>query len=85
MALRLVKPATEAATVFTYVNRMGVRFYLHGGKTKTDKPRYFFARDVRAGALAEMPEGRRSSAEHGCHRSCRAGSAPTTGTATRDV
>lgn len=55
--LRLVKPVVEDAAVFTYVNRMGVRFYLHGGTTKTGKPRYFFARTVRDGALAEMPEG----------------------------
>lgn len=55
--LHLVKPATETTTAFTYVNRMGVRFYLHEGKTKTGKPRYFFAKAIREGALAEMPEG----------------------------
>lgn len=55
--LRLVKPATEGTTVFTYVNRMGVTFYLHAGKTKTGNPRYFFARDIRDGSLIKIPEG----------------------------
>ena len=55
--LRLVKPATETTAAFTHVNRLGVRFYLHEGKTKTGKPRYFFARDIRNGTLVELPEG----------------------------
>jgi hypothetical protein len=48
--LRLVKPAAEATTALTHENRMGVRFYLHEGRTKTGKARYFFARTVRDGA-----------------------------------
>jgi hypothetical protein len=55
--LRLVKPEAETTKVFSYENRLGDRYYLHEGKTKTGKPKYFFARDVRNGALAEMPEG----------------------------
>lgn len=46
-----------SAEVLTYTNRMGETYYLHEGRTKTGKPRYFFARTVREGALAEMPEG----------------------------
>ena len=38
-------------------NRMGVTYYLHEGKTKTGKPRYFVAKTVRKGALSAMPEG----------------------------
>lgn len=32
-------------------------YYLHEGKTKTGKPRYFFAKTIRKGALSEMPVG----------------------------
>jgi hypothetical protein len=52
--LRLVTPAT---TVFAHTNRMGVTYYLHEGKTKTGKPRYFFTRAVGPEALAKMPDG----------------------------
>ncbi len=55
--LRLVKPAPEANHALTYTNRMGVRYYLHEGRTKTGKPKYFFAKTTRNGALAEMPKG----------------------------
>jgi len=41
----------------SYTNRLGVTFYLHEGKTKTGKPRYFVAKTPREGALAAMPEG----------------------------
>ncbi len=47
---------------FTYVNSKGVTYYLHskdvtlrGGKQQTI---YYFARDVRDGALDEVPEGK---------------------------
>lgn len=40
-----------------YNNRHGVPFYLHQGTTKTGKPKYYVARTVGAGALAEMPAG----------------------------
>lgn len=50
--------ATRASrSVFTYKNRMGDTYYLHEGTTKTGKPRYFFAKATRAGALATMPKG----------------------------
>jgi len=54
--LRLVKPA-PAPSVVTHTNRLGDAYYLHEGKTKTGKPRYFFAKRVGDGALAEMPPG----------------------------
>jgi hypothetical protein len=56
--LRLVKPAAPTLPIaLTYVNRMGDTYYLHEGKTKTGKPRLFFAKAIREGALAEMPDG----------------------------
>jgi hypothetical protein len=52
-----VRPAAEEPRAFSYDNCRGDRYYLHAGKTKTGKARYFFARDIRDGALAEMPQG----------------------------
>lgn len=40
-----------------YVNRMEVRYFLHVGKTKTGKPKYFCSRKAPAAPLEEMPEG----------------------------
>lgn len=47
---------------YSYVNAKGVTYYLHskavtlrGGKQQTI---YYFARDVRDGALDEVPEGK---------------------------
>jgi len=53
--LHLVKPA--ATKVFAYENRMGVTYYLHQGKTKTGKPRYFLAKTIGEDALDAIPEG----------------------------
>jgi len=36
---------------------MGDTYYLHEGRTKTGKPRYFVARSIREGALTAMPAG----------------------------
>jgi hypothetical protein len=47
-------PPNEA---FAYTNRQDVAYYLHEGKTKTGKVRYYFARSVEEGALAELPAG----------------------------
>ena len=62
--LRLIHPddppelRTESnETALAYTNRKGRRFFLHEGKTKTGKTRYFVARTVRDGALSKMPEG----------------------------
>jgi hypothetical protein len=41
----------------SYTNRAGDTYYLHRGKTKTGKARYFAAKTVRDGAVAEMPAG----------------------------
>lgn len=50
-------PPTPGGQVLTHRNRRGERYYLHEGQTKTGKSRYFFAKTLREGALAEMPEG----------------------------
>lgn len=46
-------PAKPRALAYT--NRD--TFFLHEGKTKTGKPRYFFAKTIREGAITEMPAG----------------------------
>jgi hypothetical protein len=49
----------EAGTpeALAYTNRKGVTYYLHEGRTKSGKPRYFFARSVGDGSLVELPSG----------------------------
>lgn len=55
---RMIDPMpTPESQVLTHQNRRGERYYLHEGVTKTGKPRFFFAKTIREGALAEMPEG----------------------------
>lgn len=41
----------------SYTNRRGDTYYLHVGKTKTGKPRYFVARTIGDGALDKLPAG----------------------------
>jgi hypothetical protein len=41
----------------SYKNRRGDRYYLHVGRTKTGKPRYFIAKTHGEGTLDAMPEG----------------------------
>ena len=41
----------------TYTNRMGETYYLHEGRTKTGKVRYFVAKTIREGVLSAMPDG----------------------------
>lgn len=43
--------------IFAYENRMGVTYFLHQGKTKTGKARYFVAKTIGKGALAAVPDG----------------------------
>jgi len=50
------KAASKRAVV-TYTNRRGDVYYLHEGRTKTGKARYFAAKAPRAGALSAMPDG----------------------------
>jgi hypothetical protein len=49
--------ATGAGHPVSYTNRKGQVYYLHAGKTKTGKRRYFVAKTIGAGALAELPAG----------------------------
>ncbi len=41
----------------TYTNRKGFTFYLRKGVTKTGKPRYFFARDLKGEPVKRIPDG----------------------------
>lgn len=50
-------PNRFGAGVFAYENRKGVTYYLHEGRTKTGKPRYFVARSIGEGALSSVPDG----------------------------
>ncbi len=45
------------AKALAHTNRRGETYYLHQGKTKTGKLRYFVAKSIGAGALLEMPAG----------------------------
>ncbi len=54
--LRLVPKAPEPK-VLTYRNRRGHIYYLHQRVTKKGAPKYFFAKTIGDGALAEMPTG----------------------------
>ncbi|MEB3339163.1 MAG: hypothetical protein VKJ46_16960 [Leptolyngbyaceae bacterium] len=40
-----------------HINRKGQRYYLHEGKTKTGKPKYFFAMKSEGDLLDFIPEG----------------------------
>lgn len=42
-----------------YTNRVGKIYHLHGGKTRTGKPKYFFSlqQNGKGKAINEMPEG----------------------------
>lgn len=40
-----------------YVNRKGHRYYLHEGRTKTGKPKYYCSRKPAAAPLQSMPDG----------------------------
>jgi hypothetical protein len=44
-------------SALSYTNRHGDRYYLHAGRTRTGKQRYFVAKTPGAGALDAMPEG----------------------------
>jgi hypothetical protein len=41
----------------TYTNRKGVTYYLCRGVTKTGRPRYHFAREIKGEPVDEIPEG----------------------------
>jgi len=49
---------SKAATrPLSYTNRKGRVYYLHAGRTKTGKRRYFFARTAGDGVLTALPAG----------------------------
>lgn len=41
----------------TYVNRKGKTYFLHQGKTRTDKPKYFFSRKSTGDLADAIPDG----------------------------
>jgi len=41
----------------TYTNRKGFTYYLCRGMTKTGKPRYYFAREIKDEPLEQIPDG----------------------------
>ena len=43
--------------VVTHVNRKRDTYFLHEGKTKTGKPKYFFSKDSEGSLLDSIPEG----------------------------
>jgi hypothetical protein len=49
--------AASETVVVTYTNRMGDIYYLHEGRTKTGKVRYFVAKTPREGVLSAIPDG----------------------------
>ena len=49
--------APSNTSALSYTNRMGATYYLHEGKTKTGKARYFAAKTILQGALSVMGEG----------------------------
>jgi hypothetical protein len=40
-----------------YENRMGHLYYLHEGKTRTGKPRYYMSRNLEGNPIESVPEG----------------------------
>jgi len=53
----MTRDRADAPSPFAHTNRKGVTYYLHEGRTKSGKPRYFFARSVKDGSLAQLPPG----------------------------
>ena len=43
--------------VVTHVNRKRHTYFLHEGKTKAGKPKYFFSRDSEGDVLDTIPDG----------------------------
>ena len=48
--------SASPTAVVTYTNRMGDIYYLHVGRTKSGKVRYFVAKTIREGVLSAMPD-----------------------------
>jgi len=49
--------AKGVARPVSYTNRKGQVYYLHAGKTKIGKRRYFVVKTIGDGVLAEVPAG----------------------------
>jgi len=49
--------AIVGAKPLAYINRLGDTYYLHMGKTKTGKPRYFVAKKPGVDVVSTMPKG----------------------------
>jgi hypothetical protein len=56
-ATRRNSPLQGPRAPVSYTNRRGQVYYLHEGKTKTGKHRWFVAKTLGEGALAELPKG----------------------------
>jgi hypothetical protein len=52
-----MSPVSTDPAPASYTNRHGSTFYLHEGKTKTGKPRYFVAKTIGESARPTMPDG----------------------------
>jgi hypothetical protein len=44
----------------TYTNRKGFTYFLNKGKTKTGKPRYYFAKEQKSNPLTKFRKAMRS-------------------------
>jgi hypothetical protein len=49
--------AQSAAMIIEHINRKGKAYYLHEGKTKTGKPKYFFSQKSEGNLVSIVPEG----------------------------
>jgi hypothetical protein len=49
--------AQNPAMAIEHINRKGKTYYLHEGKTKTGKPKYFFSMKSEGNLVNKMPEG----------------------------
>ena len=47
----------------THVNRKRDTYYLHAGKTKTGKPKYWFSKSTEGDLVESIPEGVRDLRE----------------------
>jgi hypothetical protein len=51
------KPTQQDSRALSHTNRKGDTYYLHEGRTKTGKVRYFVAKTIGVGSLSAMPSG----------------------------
>jgi hypothetical protein len=53
----MVDEAQNSAMALEHVNRKGKTYYLHQGKTKTGKPKYFFSMKSEGNLVNQIPKG----------------------------